>query len=42
MVMRNTFPNYKGSSAFSSREGVSPKEVIIWNDEPILGFGMCL
>jgi hypothetical protein len=42
MVMGNAFYKYKDSSAFFFREGVCPIEVIIWNAEPLLGFGMYL
>jgi hypothetical protein len=42
MVLGNAFPNYKGSNAFSSREGVSQIKVLISNKEPLLGFGIYL
>jgi hypothetical protein len=29
-------------NAFSSREAVSPIKVKIWNEGPLMGFGMCL
>jgi hypothetical protein len=42
MVMGNAFSHCKSSSAFSSWEAVSPIKVIIWNEEPLMGFDMCL
>jgi hypothetical protein len=29
-------------NAFSSREAVSSIKVMIWNEEPLMGFEMCL
>jgi hypothetical protein len=28
-------------NAFSSQELVSPIKVIVWNEEPLMGFEMC-
>jgi hypothetical protein len=41
-VMGNAFSICNGSSIFSSREAVSPRKMIIWNKEPLMGFEMCL
>jgi hypothetical protein len=42
MVMGNDFSHCNGSSVFSSLEAVSPIKVVIWNEEALMGFEICL